>query len=81
MRSIDEADIQRDEPAQEKVTILQKALGGAFNGAWIGWVRGAGSLQGLPRVDIHSDPGRNTRERCEEFLRAWEAAGYDAYKL
>eukprot|EP00959_Pyramimonas_sp_CCMP1952_P281006 5873871-Pyramimonas_sp.AAC.1 len=69
MRSIDEADIQRDEPAQENVTRLQKALGGAFNGAWIGWVRRAGSLQGLPWVDIHSDPRRNTEERREEFLR------------
>eukprot|EP00959_Pyramimonas_sp_CCMP1952_P175221 3661756-Pyramimonas_sp.AAC.1 len=60
---------------------LQRALGGAFNGAWVGWVRRAGSLQGLPWVDIHTDPGRNTKERCEEFLRAWETAGYDAYKL
>eukprot|EP00959_Pyramimonas_sp_CCMP1952_P304011 6362151-Pyramimonas_sp.AAC.1 len=62
MRSIDEADIQRDEPAQEKVTRLQKTFGGAFNGAWTGWVRRAGSLAGLPWVSIHSDPKRNTME-------------------
>eukprot|EP00959_Pyramimonas_sp_CCMP1952_P003819 80649-Pyramimonas_sp.AAC.1 len=60
---------------------LQRELGGTFNGAWIGWARRAGRLLGLARNDIHADPRRNTREGCEEFLQAWETAGYDAYKL
>eukprot|EP00959_Pyramimonas_sp_CCMP1952_P366610 7678117-Pyramimonas_sp.AAC.1 len=80
MNSIYEADIQRDEPAPDKVIRLQKTLGGAFNGVWTAWVRKAGSRQGLPWVRIHSDPKKNTVQLCEEFLRAWETAGYDAYK-
>eukprot|EP00959_Pyramimonas_sp_CCMP1952_P211591 4428176-Pyramimonas_sp.AAC.1 len=80
VRSIYEADIQRDEPAPEKGIRLQKTLGGAFNGAWTARARRAGSLQGLPWVRIHSGPKRNTLQLCEEFLRAWKAAGYDAYK-
>eukprot|EP00959_Pyramimonas_sp_CCMP1952_P085189 1781129-Pyramimonas_sp.AAC.1 len=60
---------------------LQRELGGAFNGAWIGRARKAGSLEGLAWKDIHADPRRNTRERCEEFQQAWKNAGHDAYKL
>eukprot|EP00959_Pyramimonas_sp_CCMP1952_P145375 3043492-Pyramimonas_sp.AAC.1 len=81
LRPIEEADIQRDDTGQENVVRLQRELGGALNGAWIGWARKAGSREGPAWNEIHTDPRRNTRERCEEFLQAWKNAGYDAYKL
>eukprot|EP00959_Pyramimonas_sp_CCMP1952_P444690 9311350-Pyramimonas_sp.AAC.1 len=58
LRSIDEADVTKDEPAPDKATRMQKALGGAFNGAWSAWVRKAACSQGS--TWIKSNPRLNT---------------------
>eukprot|EP00959_Pyramimonas_sp_CCMP1952_P163020 3407892-Pyramimonas_sp.AAC.1 len=46
MCPVDEADAAKDEPIQEKITRLQKTLGGAFRGVWVAWVRRAAVRQG-----------------------------------
>eukprot|EP00959_Pyramimonas_sp_CCMP1952_P041393 865617-Pyramimonas_sp.AAC.1 len=45
MCPVGEADVSRDEPAQDKISRLQKTLRGAFNGAWGAWVRRAAARQ------------------------------------
>eukprot|EP00959_Pyramimonas_sp_CCMP1952_P026317 552487-Pyramimonas_sp.AAC.1 len=35
--SIDRAEVARDEPAPDKISRLQKTLGGAFNRVWSAW--------------------------------------------
>eukprot|EP00959_Pyramimonas_sp_CCMP1952_P079204 1655430-Pyramimonas_sp.AAC.1 len=57
---INEADTERDEPAPEKISRLQRTLGGAFNGVWNAWARKASSRHGGPWVNIKSDPKKNT---------------------
>eukprot|EP00959_Pyramimonas_sp_CCMP1952_P401434 8411577-Pyramimonas_sp.AAC.1 len=81
MKPIYEADTKVGEPASDKIIRLQMALGGAFNGMWTAWVRGAVSRHGGPWVNIKSDPKKNTVQLCEDFLLAWEEASYDAYKI
>eukprot|EP00959_Pyramimonas_sp_CCMP1952_P042273 884071-Pyramimonas_sp.AAC.1 len=81
MKPIYEADAKVDEPASDKIIRLQKTLGGAINGIWTAWARKAGSRHRSPWANINSDPEKNTAQLCEDFLRAWEAAGYDAYKM
>eukprot|EP00959_Pyramimonas_sp_CCMP1952_P124804 2609199-Pyramimonas_sp.AAC.1 len=63
LRPIDEADVARDEPAPDKITRMQKALGGAFNGAWGAWVRKVALSQGS--TYIKSGPRLNSAHQCD----------------
>eukprot|EP00959_Pyramimonas_sp_CCMP1952_P254334 5312714-Pyramimonas_sp.AAC.1 len=80
LSSISEADTNKEEPAQDKISRLQRTLGGAFNGIWPAWVRKPVSKHGGPRVSIKSDPMKNSVQLCEDFLQAWGQAGFDAYR-
>eukprot|EP00959_Pyramimonas_sp_CCMP1952_P373309 7817829-Pyramimonas_sp.AAC.1 len=70
MCPVDEADATNNEPIQEKITRLQKTLGGAFNGVWVARVRRAAVRQGTIRTE-KNDPKLNSVQLCSEFLQAW----------
>eukprot|EP00959_Pyramimonas_sp_CCMP1952_P108468 2268053-Pyramimonas_sp.AAC.1 len=80
MCPVGEADVTKDEPAQEKISRLQKTLGGAFNGVWVAWVRRAAVRQGTVET-VKNDPKLNSAQLCSAFLQAWGNAAYDAYKM
>eukprot|EP00959_Pyramimonas_sp_CCMP1952_P402488 8434566-Pyramimonas_sp.AAC.1 len=58
LRSIDEADVARNEPAPDNLSRLHKAPGGAFNGVWSAWVKKAAFSQG--GTYIKSNPRLNS---------------------
>eukprot|EP00959_Pyramimonas_sp_CCMP1952_P065692 1371600-Pyramimonas_sp.AAC.1 len=71
LSSISEAEPNKEGPAQDKFSRLQRTLGGAFNGIWPAWVRKSVSNQGGPWVSVKSDPKKNSVQLCEDFLQAW----------
>eukprot|EP00959_Pyramimonas_sp_CCMP1952_P327125 6847881-Pyramimonas_sp.AAC.1 len=58
MCPVDQADVSKDEPAPDKISRLQKTLGGAFNGVWGAWVKHAALRRG--GHDAKLDPERNS---------------------
>eukprot|EP00959_Pyramimonas_sp_CCMP1952_P154380 3229742-Pyramimonas_sp.AAC.1 len=79
MCPVDKADVSRDELAPDKISRLQKTLGGAFDGVWGAWVKRAASRQGGPCAKL--DPELNSAQLRNDFLQAWSRAEFDAYKM